>query len=155
MILSSIACVHVENQKSTIHDTDSVQVVTTFDSTLAADLGADNYGMRSYVIAYLKKGPDRPTDSKKAAELQAAHLANIGRMAEAGKLVLAGPFLDDTDTRGIYVFAVDSLAEAEALTASDPAVQYGSLIMELHPWYGSAALMKLNEIHEKIAKENP
>lgn len=134
---------------------DEVAHATAFDAELAAELGADDYGMRRYVMAFLKSGPNRPEDPEQAQALQRAHLANIRRMAEQGKLVLAGPFMDDGEIRGIYVFAVDSVEEAEALTATDPAVQAGSLVMELHPWYGSAALMKVNEIHASIAKASP
>ncbi|MGI2855775.1 YciI family protein [Shewanella algae] len=59
---------------------------------------------------------------------------HIQRLAHEGKLVLAGPFIDGGEWRGIYIFDVASLAEAEALTASDPAVQAGSLTMELQAW---------------------
>jgi len=139
---------------------------TAFDAELAAELGADDYGMRRYVMAFLKAGPNRDRAPEEARALQRAHLDNIRRMAEEGKLVLAGPFMDDGDDghdddddghdiRGIYVFAVDSVEEAEALTATDPAVQAGSLVMELHPWYGSAALMKVNDIHAAIARTSP
>ena len=123
-----------------------------FDSLYAQKLGADDYGMRSYVMAFLKSGPNRDQSEEEAQELQAAHMANIGRLAEEGKLVLAGPFLDGGDLRGIYIFAVESVEEAEELTATDPAIQAGRLIMELHPWYGSAAVMEINEIHNKISK---
>jgi len=34
-------------------------------------------------------------------------------------------------------------------------VKAGSLVMELHPWYGSAALIKVNEWSARIARENP
>lgn len=125
-----------------------------FDAELAAELGADDYGMRRYVMAFLKAGPNRPEDPEQAAALQRAHLDNIRRLAEEGALVLAGPFLDGGELRGIYIFAVDSVAEAEALTATDPAVQAGSLAMELHPWYGSAALMKVNEWSMRIARQS-
>lgn len=74
------------------------------------------------------------------------------RMAADGKLFLAGPFLDNGEMRGIFVFAVETLAEAEALTAADPAVESGRLSMELHPWYGSAALMKVGEIHSAVSR---
>ncbi len=123
-----------------------------FDSLLAAKLGADAYGMGRFVMAFLKNGPNRLQDSVARAELQKAHMANISRMAEEGKLILAGPFLDNGELRGIYVFDVESLEEARALTETDPAVKAGSLIMELHPWYGSAALRKVNEIHESITR---
>ena len=127
--------------------------VMTFDSTLAARCGADQYGMKKYVIAFLKSGPNRTHDAATASSIQRAHMENINRMAEAGKLVLAGPFMDGGELRGIYVFNVETIAEAQALTESDPAVQAGRLIMELHPWYGSAGLMQVNEIHNRIQKE--
>lgn len=125
----------------------------TYDSLLAGKTGADPYGMRQYVMAYLKAGPNRDQDSTTAAHLQRAHLDNIKRMAESGKLVLAGPFMDDHQVKGIYVFAVATVEEAEELTASDPAIKAGRLVMELHPWYGSAALMLVNEMHGQLAKE--
>ena len=123
-----------------------------FDQELAESLGADDYGMRQYVMAYLKAGPNRDRPPEEAAELQAAHMANIGRLAEEGKLALAGPFLDNGEVRGIYIFATDSIEEAREWTASDPAIKAGSLEMELHPWYGSAALMQVNETHGKLSK---
>lgn len=126
-----------------------------FDAELATELGADEYGMKRYVMAFLKSGPSRPDDPDEARILQRAHMDNIRSMAESGELVLAGPFMDDGEVRGIYVFAVDSVEEAKQLTATDPAIQAGSLVMELHPWYGPAALMKVNEIHAQIAKDSP
>lgn len=127
--------------------------VLSFDSTQISDFGADDYGMKQYVIAFLKKGPNRDFEQSKADSLQMAHLENIGKMAEVGKLVLAGPFIEDGDLRGIYIFNVSTIEEAEALTNSDPAIQAGSLIMELKPWYGSAALMAVNEIHNVLSKK--
>lgn len=79
-------------------------------------------------------------------------MANIGRLAEEGKLVVAGPFFGNDELRGIYIFNVSNIEEAEKLTNTDPAIQAGSLIMELKEWYGSAALMEVNETHQKISK---
>lgn len=126
---------------------------STFDADLAQKTGADTYGMKQYVMAFLKAGPNRDQDSTTAAELQRAHLNNITRLAEEGKLVLAGPFMDDGDIRGIYIFNVKTIDEAKKLTATDPAIKAGRLLMELHPWYGSAALMEVNNLHKKLAKE--
>lgn len=123
-----------------------------YDSTYAAKLGADDYGMKSYVMAFLKAGPDRSQDAETATALQKAHLQNIMRMAEEGTLVLAGPFLDQGEMRGIYIFNVATVEEAEELTRTDPAIQAGRLVMELHPWYGSAALMEVNQLHKKVQK---
>lgn len=125
-----------------------------YDSLLAIETSADSYGMRTYVMALLKEGPNRNQNSTEAAQLQRAHLDNISRMAEEGKLVVAGPFFDDWEVKGIYIFAVESVEEAKELTKTDPAIQAGRLKMELHPWYGSAALMKMGELHKRLSKES-
>lgn len=124
-----------------------------YDPELARELGADEYGMKKYVMAFLKRGPNRDRSPEEAQQLQRAHMDNINRMAEAGQLILAGPFMDDGELRGIYIFDVETVEEAQALTETDPAIEAGSLVMELHPWYGSAALMKLADIYPKLSKE--
>lgn len=140
-------------QQEDIATTNSKQETTIeYDEQLAKELGADDYGMKTYVMAFLKAGPNRSQDSTTAANLQRAHLDNIKRLAKEGKLVLAGPFLDDGPVRGIYIFNVATVEEAEALTNSDPAIQAGRLVMELHPWYGSAAMMQINTLSKKITK---
>ena len=123
-----------------------------FDQKLATELKADDYGMKTYVMALLKTGPNRSTDSITKAKLQRAHLDNITKMAENGTLVLAGPFLDNGELRGIYLFNVETIEEAKKLTETDPLIKSGGLIMELHPFYGSAAIQKMEEIHKKIQK---
>ncbi len=130
----------------------SSEEIITYDSLLANSLGADDYGMRQYVMAFLKAGPHRSPDSATSAQLQRAHLDNIIRMADEGTLVVAGPFLDRGEIRGIYIFNVTTVEEAEKLTATDPAIKAGTLVMELHPWYGSAALMQVSEISKRISK---
>jgi len=125
-----------------------------FDSLRAAKAGADQYGMKQYVMAFLKRGPNRDRSKEEADKLQRAHMDNIGRLAEEGKLVLAGPFISEGDLRGIYIFDVKTEEEAKALVETDPAIKAGSLEMELIPWYGSAALMEVGEIHKRIAKVN-
>lgn len=132
-----------------------VHAQTAYDAALAHKLKADEYGMRQYVVAFLKAGPRRDRSQAEAERLQRAHLANINRLAALGKLVVAGPFMDDGELRGIYIFTVATVGEAEALTKTDPAIQAGSLVMELHPWYGSAALMMVNELHARIEKKKP
>ena len=145
-----IACENVQNDQSDPVSTDEF----AYDSLLALETGADDYGMRRYVMALLKEGPKRDQDSTEAAAIQRAHLDNISRMAEEGKLVMAGPFFDDWEVKGIYIFAVETVEEAEELTNTDPAIEAGRLVMELHPWYGSAALVKAGDMHKKLAKES-
>lgn len=88
-------------------------------------------------FGFLKRGPNRKEgDSKtpEVQELQKAHIANINRLAETKKLVVAGPFGDNGDYRGIFVFRVGSLKEAQDLAATDPMIKIDRLRLELHEW---------------------
>lgn len=97
--------------------------------------------MTTYYVGLIYRGPQWGKEvTPEVMELQKAHLANIQRMAKMGKLVLAGPFLDDGELRGMYVFQVDSRAEAEELCKTDPAVKAGRLRIELHPWYSARGI---------------
>lgn len=131
----------------------SLQAQTEYDPELAEKVGADEYGMKKFVIAFLYRG-DRVNEysEEERAELQKGHMANINRMAEEGKLVLAGPFFGNEELRGLYFFDVQSLEEAKALTETDPSIKAGVLKMDLKEWYGSAALPLLPELHSKVAK---
>lgn len=134
------------------NEPEEVEKLAGYDSLLAVRLGADKYGMKKYVMAFLKAGPNRDQDSLSAANLQKGHMKNIQRMADEGKLIVAGPFLDDGELRGIYIFDIGTIEEAKALTETDPAIQAGRLVMELKPWYGSAALVETAKLHNKVAK---
>lgn len=91
--------------------------------------------MMTAYLAFLVRGDKwTPEKTPQTAEIQKGHMANIQRLAAMKKLVVAGPFGDDGRLRGIFVFRVDSLEEARALTLTDPAVQAGRLALELHPW---------------------
>lgn len=125
-----------------------------YDAALAQRLGADEHGMRKYVFVMLKRGKIIITDPKEKQDLLAGHMKNIGRLAEAGKLVLAGPFFGDQDLRGLFIFNVTTVEEAQQLVQTDPSIKAGMFEVEMYPWYGSAALMDLNRIHESITKES-
>jgi uncharacterized protein YciI len=125
-----------------------------FDPAAAAHYGADEYGVKKYVMAFLKKGPNPSADKERAAELQRAHLKNITRLAEEGFLLLAGPFFGDGELRGIYLFDVGTIEEARELTNTDPAIQAGALEMELKEWYGSAAIMTIPSLSKKLSRKS-
>ena len=143
-----------ENKETDNEEHITTEIGSKYDSIKAASYGADDYGMKKYVIAFLKRGPNKSIDSLKRGRLQRAHLDNINKLAEDGKLVLAGPFFGSEDLRGIYIFNVQSIEEAQALTNTDPSIQAGVLVMELKEWYGSAALMEVNALHPTLAKKD-
>jgi uncharacterized protein YciI len=85
--------------------------------------------MKIYYLRLLKRGPLwTPEETPEVERLQAAHLAHGRKLREAGQLILNGPLLDNGDLRGVGIFRVDSLEEAQALSDADPAVQAGRLV---------------------------
>ncbi len=125
-----------------------------FDAALAAEVGADDYGMRNYVLVVLKTGPNKMPAGKERDEMFKGHFANMNRLAAAGKLALAGPFDGVDGWRGLFIFAVEELEEAKKLVATDPVVASGEMVPEFHKYYGSAALMLVNAAHEKVQKRS-
>ena len=123
----------------------------TYDAALAKRLGADERGMRPYVLVILRTGPKRMPEGKDRNAMFAGHFANIERLVDAGKLVLAGPFDDEGgDWRGLFLFAVQTPAEARALVATDPVIASGEMVAGYHRWYGSAAAMMLPQVHRTL-----
>ena len=91
--------------------------------------------MSTAYLGFLRRGPKwTPEKTPATEELQKAHMANINRLAETKKLVVAGPFGGNGTLRGIFVFRVDSLDEAKQLAETDPAVQAGRLAIEMRSW---------------------
>lgn len=126
-----------------------------FDAELAQKTGADDYGMRNYVLVILRTGPTRVEDPERRKAMFAGHMANIQHLSKEGKLVLAGPFGDAVgDWRGLFVFSTDSIDEAKALVATDPVIIQGEMVADYHRWYGSAATMLIGDLHAKLAKQS-
>ncbi len=124
-----------------------------YDSALAKKLGADDYGMRSYVFVILKTGALKKADKKTSDSLFAGHMKNMGRLSEEGLLILAGPFGKNLKTyRGLFILNVKTIEEAKLLVATDPAVAGKLLAAEYYNWYGSAAVMAIPDMHEKVQK---
>ena len=123
-----------------------------YDAQLASRLGADERGMRQYVMVILKTGPTPKPKGPERDAMFKGHFANIQRLADEGKLALAGPFDGADGWRGMFIFAVKDIDEARQLTATDPVIASGEMVAEYHPYYGSAALMQVSETHKRIMK---
>lgn len=90
--------------------------------------------MKTYFMVFLVKGDKRDQDSATAAQIQTQHLEHLTKMWNEGKMDIAGPFLDEDDTRGVCVYNVKTIEEAKALAESDPAVKSGRLKVVVRPW---------------------
>jgi uncharacterized protein YciI len=126
---------------------------TGYDAALAQSVGADDYGMRQYVLVILKSGPTRVPAGAERDAMFKGHMANIDRLSKEGKLALAGPFAGEESWRGLFILAVTDLEEAKRLVASDPVIAKGEMVAEYHTYYGSAALMLVGRTHDTIAKK--
>lgn len=130
-------------------------IASHYDEAMARSLGADDYGMRSYVLVILRSGPTPMPKGEERDAMFRGHFANMKRLSEEGKLVLAGP-LDGVDgRRGIFVLAVSDIEEAKALVATDPVIEKGEMVADYHTYYGSAALMMIPELHAKVTQKQP
>jgi len=149
-VLFAVANVQESNTESAQQK--STESDSKFDAELAKELGADDYGMKSYVFCVLKTGKAKIEDADKLKEIFRGHFSNMNTLAEEKKLVAAGPFIEGEPKRGMYIFNVATIEEATKLVKTDPAVEAGVFEFELTKLYCSAALMKINEIHETIQK---
>lgn len=129
------------------------QTNSNFDEKLAKELGADDYGMKTYVFCILKTGKNTTATDIEKQKLFEGHMQNINKLASEKKLVVAGPFMkNERNYRGIFILNCSTIEEAQELVNSDPAVKENLLEPELTPIYCSAALMKVTEIHDSISK---
>jgi uncharacterized protein YciI len=93
------------------------------------------------VFGILMRGPNRSQSKEEAEELQKGHLAYMDSLGKQGKLIVAGPFMDAGDWRGIVVYRT-SLEEAQKLAAGDPMVKVGRLKIEARPWMTLRGILK-------------
>ena len=131
----------------------SQQTNPDYDSTLAKELGADDYGMKSYIFCILKTGTNTTDDKAFIDSCFYGHLQNIKRLVKEGKLIIAGPLgKNENSYRGIFIFNAATIEEAEELIQTDPAINSNLLAADLYKWYGSAALPVYIETSDKIWK---
>ena len=102
---------------------------------------AQQYEMTTYHLVLLRKGPSWTRESTpQTTRIQQGHMANIQKMADTGKLTVAGPIVGDHDLRGIFIFTAASVDEVKAWCAEDPAIKAGRLVFEVYPWAAAKGL---------------
>lgn len=127
---------------------------STYNSKLAKQLGADEYGMKGYVLVILKTGTNQLKDKDSLNMLFKGHMENIKKLSESGKMIVAGPLQKNVNQyRGIFILDVNDFAEAEVLLRDDPTIREKIFDVEMYNWYGSAALPEYLKVHSKIEKK--
>lgn len=104
-----------------------------------------------YVFAYLKTGPNSSGHSpEQKKEIFAGHMANMKRLAEERKLIIAGPFSKPVDStwRGLFILDTPSVEEARSLVATDPGVIAGEFITECIPLRATSRLREFADIYK-------
>ncbi len=125
----------------------------SYDAALADSLGADDYGMKGYVLVILKTGPNDVIDKNLRAEYFKTHFTNIKKLSDEGKLVVAGPVgKNDNNYRGIFIINSKDFDEVNALLQADLTIKEKLFEVELYNLYGSAALPMYLQYHYKIEK---
>ena len=99
------------------------------------DKTAPENQIKQFWFVMLTKGNNRTQDSVTAAKIQEGHMANITRLYKDGKIKVAGPFGDDGNWRGIFIFDAATKEEVDRLLITDPAISSGRLSYEIHPWW--------------------
>lgn len=138
-------------------ETDSLSSNPNYNEELAKKLGGDDYGMKSYFLVILKTGANTTTDKELIRESFEGHFANMSKMVEEGKLIVAGPMgKNENNYRGIFIMDnIDSIEEAKELLQTDPAIKVGLLDYDIFRWYGSAALPEYLPFSYQIWKLKP
>ncbi len=115
-------------------------------------------GNERYTLVYLTTGPATPTAEDRKT-IFAGHMANIQRLADERKLVIAGPFNKPANPawRGIFVFDVASVVEADALVATDPGIMSGVFSHESYRLKSVSRLRKVPDFERELnaAKSEP
>ncbi|MFO0834526.1 MAG: YciI family protein [Phycisphaerales bacterium] len=126
-------------------------LVTILASTLVLFAACATRGNAdaSYVFTYLKSGPASATNTREQKqEIFKGHMANMKRLAEERKLIIAGPYADPADPtwRGLFIFDTPSVDEARKLVATDPGVVAGEFVAECIPLRATARLREFYDI---------
>ncbi len=103
----------------------------------------ENSPAHTYYVAVVMKGPKWTAErTPELTRISEEHRQWLRKLASEGKLPLAGPFTDNGEFRGLYVFKVPSAQEAKNLCDSAPAVKFGQVRVEIHPWQANIQEIK-------------
>jgi len=135
IILSGIAILVLIVFACNLHEHNKLVSTETPKYDLQSDTTIYTNEMKRFWLVHLLKGPNRNQDSASRIKIQAAHLANISRLAKEGKIIMAGPIGVEDELQGIFLMNCKDSAEVESFVKTDTAVITGRLVMQYYPWW--------------------
>lgn len=129
----------------------SAVVVSALSVVGLAGAGSDPFRQppprtgNDYVFVFIRTGPATLPDDERAEAFR-GHFANMKRMADAGDLLIAGPFgepLSAPDHRGLFVIDRPTLEAGMTIANTDPTTIAGVFVLEGHVFTTIAPLRKL------------
>jgi uncharacterized protein len=89
--------------------------------------------LEKYSLLLAHQGDKWDPKSPALADTVKQHLPYLIGLMHQGKLALAGPFRDDGEIKGIFIYS-GPMDEAMKLESEDPMVKNGFFKLEAHPW---------------------
>lgn len=108
--------------------------------------------VRDYVFVFITTGPLRTPTPEQSQEAMRGHFANMQRLADEGKLLIAGPFADPRPTpdhRGLFVMDETEVAKGLELANTDPAAVMGVFVMSAHRFTTDRPLTDLPRLEKE------
>lgn len=109
------------------------QEFETFDYTE----GDTTYSMKKYYLLLYIEGENRDQSPDEIKQIQAGHMAHLGKLADEKKICVAGPMDQSPEAQGMIIYSVYSKEEAEELSNDDPAVKSGRLDFKIMPFWAA------------------
>ncbi|HQI89578.1 MAG TPA: YciI family protein [Tenuifilum sp.] len=130
--------------------------VSNYNKALADSLGADEYGMKWYVMVMLKTGTKQIKSRDSLQWLYKGHVDAINEMTNSGTLIVTGPMgKNDKNFRSFYILNTSKTEEAQKLMNANPAVKFGLFDAEYFFWYGPAALPTYKRFQPMVEAKKP
>ena len=115
----------------------SILLLPLFGMAQREFITAEGDTMKRYVFMLLEAGDNRTHDSIQVVNIQKGHMDHLNMMATTGKLIMAGPFEKGDPYRGLLIFDLETIEEAEKMERDDPAVVAGRLKMKTFYWWSA------------------
>jgi len=121
-----------------------------YETNMVAAPGADDHGMKAYVLVILKTGDNPITKQPIPGSIFIGRMNNIRSMADEGKMMIAGHlFPNDNAYRCNFILNTTSPEDACGWVNTDRAVKSKVMDAELYKWYAWASPPAYHEVHNK------